>query len=103
MSLLKLKSLAITADDTAAPLSATNLWVSAFTIQNTDAANTAYAGDSDVTDANGFKIASGGAFGMDNLVPSAEKARLINLKDIYVVCATGDTATLRVAYVVETF
>jgi len=103
MSTLKLKSLAITATATAAPLSATDKWCSGFTVQNIDAANEVWIGDSSVASSDGFQIPKDGALGMDSLVAPSEKARQINLKDVYVVCSGGETATLRVAYVVELY
>lgn len=96
---LAFKSFAITATETAAPLSATDLWVAHFWLQNIDAANEVFVGDSTVTSANGYQLLKTEKMELDCLVaPTNVGDRRINLKNVYAVCSAGETATLRVGY-----
>ncbi len=100
---LKLKTLtAVSATSTAAPLSATNLWVKSVTIQNlSSSSNEVYFGDSTVTSSNGIELPVGASASIDsNCTPSSEQ-REINLKDIYVRCASAETANVRISYLAE--
>ncbi len=97
---IKLVSFAITATAVAAPLSATDLWVSTFHIQNIDSANEVFIGDSNVTAATGFQLLKTESRTFEaTIAPTHVGDRQFNLKNVYVICSTAETATLRVAYV----
>lgn len=102
MSVLRLKSMAVAVDDEAAPLSATDLWVRQFIIQClSSGTNEIYLGDEDVTDTEGFLVAAGGSLAFDPNRALNGTVQQINLKEVYAVCATGETAALKVLYLVE--
>ncbi len=92
----------MSASDTAAEASASNLWVSDFVLQNNDTTNAIFVGGADVDDTVGFKIPAGGAVSMSAFIGS-QTQRQLNLNDLWVVCASGLTADVRVLYVQESF
>lgn len=102
MAVLRLKTLTLEADETAAPLSATDLWVRQFVLQClSSGTNEVYIGDENVTDVTGFLVAAGGSLAFDPNRALNSTTQQINLKEIYAVCATGETADLVVLYLVE--
>lgn len=102
MAQIKLIAFAKTANSTAAPLNATALFCSNLVVQNIDAANPVYIGDSTVADTTGLKIAAGTSISLDTLLAPTAAKREINLLDLYVVCSAAQTAPLRIAYTKET-
>lgn len=101
---LKLKSMSFSATATRAPLSATDLWVRQLVIQClSSGTNEVYVGDSTVTSSTGFLLAAGASLSIDPNAALAKGPQQINLKDINVVCAAAETASLIILYVVEEF
>jgi len=101
---LLLKTLAISATATAAPLSATDLWVRQLVIQClTSGTNEVYVGDSSVTSSTGLLVAAGSSLAIDPNAALTKAPQQINLKDIYVRCAAAETASVIVMYMVEDF
>lgn len=99
---LRLKSVAKSVSDVASPLSATDLWVRQFVVQClSSGTNEVYLGDSTVTDTAGFLIAAGGSLAFDPNRALNGKTQQINLNEVYVVCASGETAALKILYLVE--
>ena len=97
---LNLKSFAFSATASAAPLSATDLWVAQFSINNlAGGADPAYIGDSAVTSAAGYPIVVGSNFAIDAAMNPSTVMKRINLKNIYIICAATKTASLRVTYI----
>lgn len=101
---LKLKSMSFSATSTRAPLNATDLWVRQLVIQClTSGTNEVYVGDSTVSSSTGFLIAAGGSLAIDPNSALVKAPHQINLKDINVVCAAAETASLIILYLVEEF
>ncbi len=104
MKRLKFKSFALTATSTRAPLDASTpkIWAKQVIIQNLDTTNAVFLGDIAVLDTTGFKIAAlGGGFGLDSNINPAKEVREICLNDLYVICSSAQTATLRIGYLYE--
>lgn len=99
---IKFPSFALTATEVAAPLSATDLWCTDFSLQNIDATNEVFVGDSALTAAQGYMLLKTEHKDFSALIaPTNVGARRINLKDVYVICSAGETATLRINYTKE--
>jgi hypothetical protein len=100
---LKLKSLTKAVSDSAAPLSATDLWVRQLVILNPSGGSSVYVGDSGVTDTASFPVAAGATLSFDAHGALMKAPNQINLKDVYAVCASGGSANLKILYLVEEF
>lgn len=103
-SRLKPKQFAFAASDEAAPLlpaGEDNLWVRQFVVYSVTGSQAAYLGDADVTDADGLPVLGQSAFGLDPNRALTGKPAQMNLAEFWVVCATGESADLRVYCLVE--
>lgn len=101
MAILRLKSMTVAATDVLAPLSASDLWVRQFIVQNPAAASTVYLGGVGVTSTTGLAIVGGSSLAIDPNKAANSSVQQMNLKDVKVICAAAASTTLIVLYLVE--
>lgn len=89
-------------DDTAVNLGADDdIWVRQLLLVNPVGSDTVYVGgDSTVSDLTGVPIAAGASLSIDPNKATENSPKQLNLKDIWVVCATGETSDLRMLLMV---